>query len=267
MATGSGKRNNGRSGFVVEATHLSKDLQMGQVTVHALRGVSLVVQRGEFLSIIGPSGSGKSTLLGLIGGLDSPTAGSVMIDGVDITRLSERALTRVRNEKIGFVFQFFNLVPTLTALENVALPVRFARQRGFNPTKRAKDLLAMLDLEDRFNHRPNQLSGGEQQRVAIARALANNPPLLLCDEPTGNLDTVSGALVLNALRDVQQSLSTTVILVTHDMNVASQTERVVALVDGKIADEIDPRSSAQLAAVQMIKNKRASGELAAVKGG
>jgi putative ABC transport system ATP-binding protein len=268
MAIANGKRKNGQfpNGFVVEAADLSKDLQMGQVTVRALRGVSLVVRRGEFLSIIGPSGSGKSTLLGLIGGLDNPTAGSVVIDGVDITRLSERALTRVRNEKIGFVFQFFNLVPTLTALENVALPVQFARRRTANPTQRAKDLLAMLDLEDRFNHRPSQLSGGEQQRVAIARALANNPPLLLCDEPTGNLDSFSGALVLSALRDVQQSLSTTVILVTHDMNVASQTERVVALVDGRIADEIDPRSSTQLAAVQMIKDKHTSTELVAVKG-
>ncbi len=268
MAVVNGNRKNGQSpdGFVVETEHLSKDLQMGQVTVHALRGVSLAVRRGEFLSIIGPSGSGKSTLLGLIGGLDSPTAGSVVIDGMDITRLNERALTRVRNEKIGFVFQFFNLVPTLTALENVALPVQFARRRTANPTQRAKDLLAMLELEDRINHRPNQLSGGEQQRVAIARALANNPPLLLCDEPTGNLDSVSGALVLDALRNVQQTLNTTVILVTHDMNVASQTERVIALVDGQIADEIDPRSRAQLAAVQMIKNKRASGELAAVKG-
>jgi putative ABC transport system ATP-binding protein len=268
MAIFNGKRKNGQTpdGFVVEAENLSKDLQMGQVMVHALRGVSLAVRRGEFLSIIGPSGSGKSTLLGLIGGLDSPTGGTVVIDGVDITQLSERALTRIRNEKIGFVFQFFNLVPTLTALENVALPVQFARRRVFNPTKRAKDLLAMLNLEDRINHRPNQLSGGEQQRVAIARALANNPPLLLCDEPTGNLDSASGALVLSALHDVQQSLSTTVILVTHDMHVASQTERVIALVDGQIADEIDPRSTAQLAAVQMIKNKRTSGELAPVVG-
>jgi putative ABC transport system ATP-binding protein len=269
MAIANSRRENGRSpnGFVVEAANLSKDLQMGQVTVHALRGVSLAVRRGEFLGIIGPSGSGKSTLLGLIGGLDSPTAGTVVVDGVDITRLSERALTRVRNEKIGFVFQFFNLVPTLTALENVALPVQFARQRVFDPTQRAKDLLAMLNLEDRINHRPNQLSGGEQQRVAIARALANNPPLLLCDEPTGNLDTASGALVMDALRNVQQTLNTTVILVTHDMNVASQMDRVITLVDGRIADEIDPRSTAQLAAVQMIKNKRESGEISPAAAG
>ncbi len=260
-----GSRKNGHTngGFVVEVEKLSKDLQMGQVTVHALRSASLAVKRGEFLSIIGPSGSGKSTLLGLIGGLDSPTAGSVVIDGVNISHLNERALTRIRNEKIGFVFQFFNLVPTLTALENVALPIQFARHRTFDPVRRAKELLTMLDLEDRVNHRPSQLSGGEQQRVAIARALANNPPLLLCDEPTGNLDSVSGALVMNALRDVQTTLQTTVIVVTHDMNVAAQTDRVITLVDGTVTDDIDPRSTAQLAAVQMLKRKRESGEFTA----
>ncbi len=259
---GNGRKNGlSASSYVVETNDLRKDLQMGQVVVQALRGTTLTVKRGEFLSIIGPSGSGKSTLLGLIGGLDSPTSGSVVIDGVDITRLNERALTRIRNEKIGFVFQFFNLVPTLTALENVALPIQFARRRPFDPIKRAKELLTMLELEDRMHHRPNQLSGGQQQRVAIARALANNPPLLLCDEPTGNLDSISGALVMNALREVQQTLNTTVVLVTHDMNVAAQTDRVIALVDGRIADDIDPRSSAQLASVQLFK--RNTGEHAA----
>lgn len=263
MAGSGSTPKNGKSNgtpYVVQTDDLHKDLQMGQVTVNALRGVTLSVRAGEFLSIIGPSGSGKSTLLGLIGGLDTPTAGQVWIDGVDITHLSERALTRIRNEKIGFVFQFFNLVPTLTALENVALPIQFARQRQFNPTKRAKELLTLLELDDRMHHRPNQLSGGQQQRVAIARALANNPPLLLCDEPTGNLDTVSGGLVMNALRDVQQSLNTTVIVVTHDMNVASQADRVVALVDGRIANDVDPRSTAQRAAIEMLREKRSTGE-------
>jgi putative ABC transport system ATP-binding protein len=241
-----GQQQNGRP--VVETRDLRKDLQMGQVTVHALRQATLSVGAGEFVSIIGPSGSGKSTLLGLIGGLDTPTAGRVSIDGVDITRLSERALTRIRNEKIGFVFQFFNLVPTLTALENVALPVQFASKRQFNPTARAKELLTMLDLQDRMHHRPSQLSGGEQQRVAIARALANNPPLLLCDEPTGNLDTVSGALVLDALREINRTMQTTMIIVTHDLNVATQTDRVIALVDGQIAREVDLTSTAEMAA-------------------
>jgi putative ABC transport system ATP-binding protein len=242
--------------YVVHVHNATKELKMGQVTVHALRGVTLAVEPGEFLSIIGPSGSGKSTLLGLIGGLDTPTAGKVYIDGTDITDLSERELTRIRNEKIGFVFQFFNLVPTLTALENVALPIQFSRRRAFNPTTRAKELLALLEVDDRMNHRPSQLSGGQQQRVAIARALANNPPLLLCDEPTGNLDTVSGALVMQALRDVQSEVGTTVVMVTHDMDVASQADRVISLVDGRVADDIDPRSTAQLAAMKMLREGR-----------
>ncbi len=242
--------------YVVHVQNAAKELKMGQVTVHALRGVTLTVEPGEFLSIIGPSGSGKSTLLGLIGGLDTPTAGKVYIDGTDITDLSERELTRIRNEKIGFVFQFFNLVPTLTALENVALPIQFARRRAFNPTNRAKELLTLLEVDDRMHHRPSQLSGGQQQRVAIARALANNPPWLLCDEPTGNLDTVSGALVMQALRDVQSEMGTTVVMVTHDMDVASQADRVVSLVDGRIADDIDPRSTAQLAAMKMLREGR-----------
>jgi len=221
---------------VVETKNLHKDLQMGQVTVHALRGITMQVGRGEFVSIIGPSGSGKSTLLGLIGGLDTPTSGTVYIDETDITSLSERALTRIRNEKIGFVFQFFNLIPTLTALENVSLPIQFARKRSFNPNKRAKELLELLELGDRVHHRPSQLSGGQQQRVAIARALANNPPLLLCDEPTGNLDTISSGLVLAKLREVQQELRTTVVVVTHDLKVAEQADRIVSIVDGRIAE-------------------------------
>ncbi|NDJ84756.1 MAG: ABC transporter ATP-binding protein [Chloroflexi bacterium] len=241
---------------VVQVNDVRKDLKMGQVTVKALRGVSMEVKRGEFLSIIGPSGSGKSTLLGIVGGLDTPTSGTVLIDGVDITNLSERELTRIRNEKIGFVFQFFNLVPTLTALENVALPIQFSRNRKFTPQQRAVELLQMLDMGDRLHHRPNQLSGGQQQRVAIARALANNPPLIMCDEPTGNLDTVSGALVLQALRDVQEQTSTTVIMVTHDMDLAAQADRVLPLIDGRIVDEVDPRSTAQMRALKELREER-----------
>ena len=168
---------------------MTKELNVGEIKVQALRGVTMKVGRGEFAAIVGPSGSGKSTLLGVIGGLDAPTDGTVAIDGTDITSLNERKLTRVRNEKIGFVFQSFNLIPTLTATENVALPIQFAARKTANPNKRAEDLLRMLGLGDRMDHRPTQLSGGQQQRVAIARALANDPPLLLADEPTGNLDT------------------------------------------------------------------------------
>ena len=257
--------SNNHNRYVVRTENLRKDLKMGEVVVHAVRGVSLTVEAGEFLGIIGPSGSGKSTLLGLIGGLDTPTDGRVFIDGEDITNLSERALTRVRNEKIGFIFQFFNLVPTLTALENVALPVQFARNRQFNPAKRAEELLTLLGLGDRMKHRPSQLSGGQQQRVALARALANNPPLLLCDEPTGNLDSESSEVVMNALRDVQQKMGTTVIVVTHDMDVASQMDRLISLVDGHIAEDIDARSTAQMEAVRMLREKRKTDEMQAVQ--
>ncbi len=161
-------------------------------------------------------------------------------------------------------FQFFNLIPTLTALENVALPVQFARKRKHSPTKRAKEVLSLLGLGDRMSHRPSQLSGGEQQRVALARALANDPPLLLCDEPTGNLDTESSEVVMKALRDVQGQLGTTVIVVTHDMEVASTCDRVVALVDGQIAEDLDARSTAQMSAIRYLKDKRSTGELTPV---
>lgn len=245
---------------VLEAENVRKELRMGEVVVHALRSVTFNVRRGEFLGVVGPSGSGKSTLLGLIGGLDSPTGGRIMIDGVDITRMSEAQLTRIRNEKIGFVFQFFNLIPTLTAMENVALPGQFARKRRSNPQRRAKELLDMLGLGDRIHHRPTQLSGGQQQRVAIARALVNQPPLLLCDEPTGNLDSEASETVMQMLRQVQREFNTTVIVVTHDMGVASAMDRLITLVDGQIATDVDPRSTAQQAAVKMLKDKRATGE-------
>lgn len=252
-----------QNGYVLRANNLKKDLKVGEVTVHALRGVTLEVQRGEFMAIIGPSGSGKSTLLGLIGGLDTPTSGTVMIDGSDITQLNERALTRIRNEKIGFVFQSFNLIPTLTAQENVSLPIQFAAKAKHNPAKRAAELLDLFGMGDRLHHRPAQLSGGQQQRVAIARALANEPPLLLGDEPTGNLDTASSEIVMNALREIQRSMHTTVILVTHDMDIASQVDRLVTLVDGLILTD-DPRSTAQQAAVSILKEKRATGEMHAL---
>jgi putative ABC transport system ATP-binding protein len=247
---------------VLFVNNVHKTLKVGEINVHALSGVTLSVKRGEFLSIIGPSGSGKSTLLGLIGGLDNPTEGQVFIDETDITSLNESALTRVRNEKIGFVFQFFNLIPTLTALENVALPIQFSKHRKFNATKRAKELLSLLGLSDRMDHRPNQLSGGQQQRVAIARALANNPPLLLCDEPTGNLDTKSGEIVMQALRDVQRNTGATVVMVTHDMEVALQADRIVSLVDGQIAS--DARTSQQIAILGEFQEKLITGELSPV---
>lgn len=219
---------------VIRTHGLTKELPLGKTVVHALRGVDMEILSGEIVGIVGPSGSGKSTLLGLIGGLDRPTSGTVEVDGIDISRMSEDRLTEIRNEKIGFIFQFFNLIPTLTAVENVALPIQFARKQRVNPEKRARELLGILGMGDRLNHRPSELSGGQQQRVAIARALANNPPLLLADEPTGNLDQESGAMVLQALNDIRAKVGTTIVIVTHDVQLASRAERVLHLVDGRI---------------------------------
>lgn len=224
---------NGRR-VVLKATGLVKDLPLGKVVVHAIRGVDLEIYANEMVGIVGPSGSGKSTLLGLIGGLDAPTSGRIAIDGVDITNMSEGRLSEVRNAKIGFVFQFFNLIPTLTALENVMLPIQFAQNPKFDAEKRARELLELLGLGDRLHHRPLELSGGQQQRVAIARALANDPPLLLADEPTGNLDSEASAVVIEALRSAWRETGTTVVLVTHDPALAGQMQRVLYLADGRI---------------------------------
>ncbi|NJL92526.1 MAG: ABC transporter ATP-binding protein [Anaerolineae bacterium] len=229
-----GKARANASPPVLRAIGLTKELPLGKVVVHALRGVDLTIFRNEMVGIVGPSGSGKSTLLGIMGGLDTPTGGTLEIDGIDVTRMNESRLTEIRNEKIGFVFQFFNLVPTLTALENVALPIQFARKPKYHPEKRAKEVLGHLGLGDRLNHRPTELSGGQQQRVAIARALANNPPLLLADEPTGNLDSQAAEIVLDTLRTVHQEFGTTIILVTHSPELANQMQRVVELVDGRV---------------------------------
>jgi putative ABC transport system ATP-binding protein len=223
---------------VIRVSEVTKDLPLGKVVINALRGVTMEVDRGEMVGIVGPSGSGKSTLLGIIGGLDSPTAGQIEIDGIDISRMGEDRLTEIRNEKIGFIFQFFNLIPTLTALENVALPIQFARRPQFKPEKRARELLKSLGLGDRLHHRPTELSGGQQQRVAIARALANNPPLILADEPTGNLDSEAGEMVMNTLSDIRQREGTTVIFVTHDPMLAGRMDRVLRLIDGRITENI-----------------------------
>jgi putative ABC transport system ATP-binding protein len=226
-----------RQEVVLRAVGLTKELPLGSIIVHALRGVDLTIYRGEMAGIVGPSGSGKSTLLGLMGGLDKPTQGTLEIDGVDITHMNEGQLTEVRNEKIGFVFQFFNLIPTLTALENVALPIQFAHKPRYKPEQRAREILELLGLGDRLHHRPQELSGGQQQRVAIARALANNPPLLLADEPTGNLDSTSSEVVLEALENVHRELGTTVVIVTHSLTLAQRTQRVIDLVDGRIVND------------------------------
>jgi putative ABC transport system ATP-binding protein len=217
---------------ILEVRGLVKELPMGRNKLAILRGVNMSVRPGEIVAIVGPSGSGKTTLLGLIGGLDTPTAGSIMLAGQEISKLGEDKLADVRNRTIGFVFQFFNLVPTLTALENVMLPVQFDDKSRFKPEKRARELLEMIGLGHRLNHKPKELSGGEQQRVAIARALANQPAILLGDEPTGNLDSERGEEILNLIQQLRRDLGLTVILVTHDPKVASRSDRILTMKDG-----------------------------------
>ncbi len=218
---------------VIQTINVCKSLLFGGQPLQILKDISIKVDYGEMVAIIGPSGSGKTTLMGLIGGLDSPTSGQVLIDGADISQLSERALTRIRNNKIGFVFQEYNLVPTLNAIENVMLPIQFSNRRQ-RARERAEELLTMLGLQERLEHSDRQLSGGEQQRVAIARALANEPAILLCDEPTGNLDKASTALVIEALFEVKANIDTTIVVVTHNPTLASMMDRQIKLVDGEI---------------------------------
>ena len=223
-------------GVVLHGSGLTKQFKAGDLVVDALRGVDITITKGEAIAIIGPSGSGKSTLMGILGGLDTPTEGSLQIGGVEITNMGENRLAEIRNEYIGFVFQQFNLMPTLTAVENVALPVQFAGKRKFEPRRRAVDLLTRFGLGDRLKNRPSQLSGGEQQRVAIARALANDPPLLLCDEPTGALDTENGDIVLDTLFQARTELGTAVVIVTHDPRVAARANRTLVMTDGRFGD-------------------------------
>src|SRR5215210_6514713 len=217
---------------MIELREVSKTVTSGSEPLTILHPLSTTIDRGQFVAIVGPSGSGKSTLLGLLAGLDAPTSGAVLIDGVDITRLSEDALARLRGEKIGFVFQFFHLIPSLTAYENVAVPMEIKGVQDAGP--RARALLAEVGLTGRAHHYPSQLSGGEQQRVALARALANDPPIVLADEPTGNLDTTNGHHIMDLLRNIHQTRNTTLVLVTHDHELAAMADRRISLRDGKV---------------------------------
>jgi len=210
----------------------------GKRDVVALDAVSVAIPRGELVSIIGPSGSGKSTLLNLVGGLDRPTAGEVRVDGEALAGLSDDALTRVRRDKIGFIFQFFNLLPTLSCLENVGLPLHLRGWPRRQVDGRARELLDLVQLGHRLTHLPEELSGGERQRVAIARALSIYPPILLADEPTGNLDTHTGDEILALIRDLHSRLKSTVVIVTHDLDVAQSCERTIALRDGRVVEDI-----------------------------
>ncbi len=220
---------------MIRTENLSKVYRMGKVEVQALRDVNLEIKDGEFMAIIGPSGSGKSTLLNLIGCLDKPTSGAVFIDGIDTGKLSENGLAEIRREKIGFIFQQFNLIHTLNALENVALPMFFAGVRRETRMKRAEELLTKVGLGDRINHKPSELSGGEQQRMAIARSLSNDPEIIIGDEPTGNIDTEAG----NAIMDILEGLNRegrTIIVVTHDAEIAARAHTTKRMRDGILLD-------------------------------
>jgi putative ABC transport system ATP-binding protein len=222
--------------LVVDANDLIKTYTMGDVEVHALRGLSVQITRGEVVSIMGPSGSGKTTLMNILGCLDRPTSGDYTLDGESVAQLNDEQLARIRNQKVGFVFQSFNLLPRSTALTNVELPLRYSPPNGRKRREMAEEALVAVGLGDRITHRPNELSGGQQQRVAIARALVNNPAIVMADEPTGNLDTKSGDEIMDVLLELNKERGTTLIIVTHDPEVAEMTERVINIRDGVVSD-------------------------------
>lgn len=220
---------------MLEARQLTKEFDSGTHHLTVLRDVSFQIPQGALVAIVGPSGSGKTTLLGLLAGLDTPTRGSVILDGRDITQLSEDQRAQLRGEKVGFVFQSFQLIPTLTAIENVQVPLELRGERG--ATARARDLLTRVGLADRLDHFPSQLSGGEQQRVAIARAFVNQPRILFADEPTGNLDGNTGARIVALLEQLNRESGSTVVLVTHDLGLAERTQRIIRLADGVVVED------------------------------
>lgn len=223
--------------WVVDAKDITKVYQMGEVEVHALRGLSLKIAPGEVLSIMGPSGSGKSTLMNILGCLDRPTSGEYSLNGESVAALTDDQLADIRNRGVGFVFQSFNLLPRQTALANVELPMRYAELNGRNRKQVATEALEAVGLGDRIRHRPNELSGGEMQRVAIARALVNNPAIIMADEPTGNLDTKAGDEIMHLLRKLNEDRGTTLIIVTHDPEIAELTDRIISLRDGRIEEK------------------------------
>jgi putative ABC transport system ATP-binding protein len=222
---------------IVEAVDLKKTYMLGKIPVEALRGVNLKVESGDFLAVLGPSGSGKSTLLNLVGALDKPTAGTLLIDDVDVSTLSDNQLSDLRR-RVGFVFQFFNLIPRFTARDNVELSLSIAGIGKSERKKRAEELLETVGLKDRINHKPTELSGGQQQRVAIARALANNPRFLLLDEPTGNIDSKTAREIMRLVKRLNEEKGVTIIMVTHDQHLAREAKRIVQMFDGVIMSDL-----------------------------
>lgn len=225
-----------KEGPIIELKDVGKVYQMDEVGVQALKGVDLKIEKGDFVAIMGPSGSGKSTLLHMIGILDKPTTGKIYLDGVDVSRLKDSELARLRGEKIGFVFQFFNLYPTLTAKENIELPLLILEKDKKEREAKVSSLLRIVGLEARADHLPSQLSGGERQRIAIARALANDPPLILADEPTGNLDTKTGYEIMDFISGLKKEKNITVVMVTHEPDVADYAKKIIRLKDGDIVN-------------------------------
>jgi putative ABC transport system ATP-binding protein len=224
---------------LIKIENIFKTYHMGDVEVRALRGVSLEIAAGELVAIMGPSGSGKSTLMNIVGCLDQPTAGRYWLDGTDVSKLNDNHLAEIRNRKIGFVFQTFNLLPRTTAFQNVTLPLIYAGMGARERRERSRQALEAVSLGDRLDHRPNELSGGQQQRVAIARALVSEPAIILADEPTGNLDTTSGAEIMSIFRQLNRERGITVVFVTHDPEIAEQTRRIIRIRDGTIeSDEV-----------------------------
>lgn len=229
----------------VRVRNVVKNYELGKVAVKALRGINLEVRRGEYVSLVGPSGSGKSTLFNMIGGLDKPTEGRVYIDEVDIAQLDAYELAWLRCRKIGYIFQSFNLIPVMTALENVTLPMIFAGQTADASVERGIEILTMVGLGDRIQHKPIELSGGQQQRVAVARALANDPAIVLADEPTGNLDTKTGLEIIDLLKTLNEENEVTIITATHDTKMLDVSDRIFHLVDGKI-EQVETRAEIDL---------------------
>jgi len=222
---------------VIVCNDITKDYRLGEVQIAALRGVNLTIQQGEFTSIMGPSGCGKTTLLNLIGALDNPTTGQIFVENQDLSTMSDRQLSRLRRDRIGFVFQSFNLLPVLSARENVALPMQIAGINKQIRNERAKELLERVGLGDRLEHRPDEMSGGEKQRVAIARAMVNRPAIILADEPTGNLDSETGCQILDLFQELHREENQTILTVTHDEDIAKVSSRIIMLRDGQIFDD------------------------------